>query len=201
MLSANLRAHALGTPQHQPPSAHPSTHPPWSKFDDQQSHPAANLPRSLVIYLHIAQPLPFLPSPSLLLPLHFLADFPLPIIAGLLPNSHPVLPPSLCGSVLSLGDVDLSLGLQVLALSDRRIVQLPPPFPQLPPPSLTMSWKLTKSKSRCLCGLLSLSPECSGSAPGDSPSLRCCPARLRRPPSFPFANPSLPVQQNLRRRT
>lgn len=51
---------------------------------------------------------------------------------------------------------DLSLGYQVLAPS----LVAPPsshPEPQLPT-QLTMSWKLTKSKSRCLLGLLSPLP-------------------------------------------
>lgn len=60
VLSANLGAPALGTPQHQPPSAHPSAHPPRgpSQRPTTRFQPA-NLPRSLVTYLHIAQPLPF----------------------------------------------------------------------------------------------------------------------------------------------
>lgn len=82
VLSANLAstrtgAHASASTTIRPPIRPSPHHPPVVQVNDQQpDFQPANLPRSLVIYQHIAPSHCHLPSQPLLLPLHSLADSP-----------------------------------------------------------------------------------------------------------------------------
>lgn len=107
VLSANLGAPALGTPQHQPPSAHPSAHPPVVQVNDQQ--PDSSLPTCHGAWSPIYT-LPshcHLPSPSILLLLHSLADSP-PVHCQLSSSLSPAFPSPIVA--LSLGDVTFPSG-------------------------------------------------------------------------------------------